>query len=322
MQSSLTLLAIMIIFLLLPFFLVSQVSIDMDSWFYGPEYTYRIRVNTTAEDSMSNDGIPSRAYDISTTLKCRPRAPDTLNCRFSSVTMGFFEAGMADLGQETLGDFEINEDPFEIKFDRKGVSGIAVSGSLSPWTVDMIRAIVSQLSVGIELDDASKFFISDGAYAKEKSFLGVCNSFFHVSQQTLENDWRQSSFQILPISGNKQLEINGKELKIDKIRDLENCQNRGNYFFGSKEGYGILHSESMIKVKSSRAGIIVSDSSFTSFTSNEISLMKKLKSITLKEDITLDLISISIANSDLPVIPNKVYTSIFVHDTLQKNSAN
>ncbi|KAK2585201.1 hypothetical protein KPH14_009908 [Odynerus spinipes] len=304
----------MITLLLLPFFLASRISVDIESLLHGPEYTYRVEIDTINRDGR--DGATTKAFDIGSTLKCRPRVPDTLNCRFEAARMAVFEKGLLDLAQDTVEDLWVDEEPFEIKFDKNGIAQLIVTRSMEPWTVDMIRAIVNQLNVGVDLRKRP-----DGIFvAKERSFLGECGSTIELSRSISQDRWKDDKLEIVPMPGLEK--ASGEILQIEKRRDLNDCGRKEDYFFASKSGYTLLHRDTTTTIKSSLSRIVVSDSNYTSYTVNEIVVGNKERNrnFTLYEKITLKLETVSAAKTELPVIPDATFVSFFVHGLTHANN--
>ncbi|KAI4483859.1 hypothetical protein M0802_013257 [Mischocyttarus mexicanus] len=259
----------------------------------------------------------TKAFDVVNTLKCRPLVPDTLNCRFEAAKIRMYKEGLFELARLSIEDLGTNDEPFEIKFNQNGISHLIVTKNMEPWTVDMIRLIVNQLNIGIDIKDKP-----DGQFpAIEKSYFGERNTMVLINhQQLLEDRWKDDKFEIIPMN-NVIKKLPGEVLNIEKIRYFDNNNGKKVYFFGSLSVYSMLPPDVITTVKSSSSNIIISDSNFTSYTANEIIVSNKERSrnFTLYEKIKLNLEVISATKSELPSIPNATLVSFMIQDDWYKD---
>lgn len=289
---------------------------DIDSLPHGPEYTYRVEITTINKDGLA--GARTRFFNVDSALKCRPRDPDTLNCRFEATNMAVSEDGLLRLAQETVEDLWIGEEPFEIRFQKNGIVDLLVSRNMQPWTVDMIRAIVNQLNIGVDLRGKS-----DGVYdVMERSFLGECRTMIDLSHRVSEDSWKDDKFEILPLAGLRKEP--GEILRIEKTRDLNDCTRKEDYFLASMSNHP-LHRPGAATIKSSQSRIIVSDANYTSFTVNVAYIVDdedRTRNFLLLDKISLSLETISAAKTELPKVPDAISVSFFARDHIEGNGVN
>ncbi|XP_046836477.1 uncharacterized protein LOC124432028 [Vespa crabro] len=308
---------IMITLLLLPFFLASRISVDIESLLHGPEYTYRVEIITVKKaGGHPCAGEDVKAFDAVSTLKCRPRVPDTLNCRFEAAKMQIYEDGLYELARETVEDLWMDDEPFEIIFDENGIKNLIVTKNMEPWTIDMIRSIVNQLNVGVDIRNKQ-----DGIFtAIERSFLGKCQTKIELYHGlSYDNRWKDEKFEIIPMNGINK--VTSEFFDIEKRRNIDDCEH-GVYFFASKSAYTDLPRDVTTVIKSSMSRIIISDSNYTSYTTNEflVTSKDKTRNFTLHEKIKLNLETISAPVNDIPVIPDATSVNFMIQPRrLDKN---
>ncbi|XP_043683416.1 uncharacterized protein LOC122636346 [Vespula pensylvanica] len=300
---------IMITLLLLPFFLASRISVDIESLLHGPEYTYRVEIITVkkagGQPCASTD---VKAFDAVSTLKCRPRVPDTLNCRFEAAKMQIYEEALYELARETVEDLWMDDEPFEIIFDKNGIKNLIVTKHMKPWIIDMIRSIVNQLNIGVDIRNKQ-----DGIFTTtERSFLGECPAKIELYHGlSYDNQWKDEKFEIIPMNGINK--VTSEFFRIEKRRNINDCEH-GVYFFASKSAYTNFPRDVTVTIKSSTSRIIISDSNYTSYTVNEFLVTNKAKTrnFTFHEKINLNLETISAPINDIPLIPDATSVSFMI----------
>lgn len=119
--------------------------------------------------------------------------------------------------------------PFDIKFNRQGIQGLVVPREMESRYIDVIRTIVSQMNFGVEL-----LHKPDGAFkVMEKTYFGDCDGLVNISRETQGNEVpRKEAYEIVTMAGLKKKQ--GEVLVIKKTRNLTNCADKRDYFFGSE----------------------------------------------------------------------------------------
>nr|KAF7394267.1 hypothetical protein H0235_016862 [Vespula pensylvanica] len=287
----------------------SRISVDIESLLHGPEYTYRVEIITVkkagGQPCASTD---VKAFDAVSTLKCRPRVPDTLNCRFEAAKMQIYEEALYELARETVEDLWMDDEPFEIIFDKNGIKNLIVTKHMKPWIIDMIRSIVNQLNIGVDIRNKQ-----DGIFTTtERSFLGECPAKIELYHGlSYDNQWKDEKFEIIPMNGINK--VTSEFFRIEKRRNINDCEH-GVYFFASKSAYTNFPRDVTVTIKSSTSRIIISDSNYTSYTVNEFLVTNKAKTrnFTFHEKINLNLETISAPINDIPLIPDATSVSFMI----------
>lgn len=169
------------------------------------------------------------SYKISSTLKCRLRDSKTMHCQFRTANL--------TVHQDSV-QFHEDEDswfqaPFDIKFNRLGIESLVILRDMETVYLDMVRAFVSQINVGVEL-----LHKPDGAFqATESFYIGKCESLVNVSRLFQEYvSLEKEDIEIVPMTGIKKQ--HGEVLLIDKTRNLNNCIDKRNYALFSAQKSG------------------------------------------------------------------------------------
>ncbi|XP_053975297.1 uncharacterized protein LOC128874482 [Hylaeus volcanicus] len=166
-------------FVLIPFFLAANVTVnDMSEWAYGPEFVYHVNQTFVITKDLSTK--PLSLVKMTTDLTCRPHSQDTLSCGF-----GTFEMNTTDEKSVTV---EI-EQPFLVKFNRRGVQSLHFTEVLESGKLLTIRDIVKELSIGADLVQNANAF--PAFMAMENYVLGECATLFTVLEY--DRDERSST---------------------------------------------------------------------------------------------------------------------------------
>ncbi|XP_014471390.1 PREDICTED: uncharacterized protein LOC106742709 [Dinoponera quadriceps] len=265
-------------FVLLPFFLLSRVPTDVDTWRHGPEYTFVMDANMTTLQGRSI--LDFYVYQVYSTLKCRPRDFETLHCQFCAANITIYRDPI-----------EVHEDedswlhaPFDIKFDQRGIRNLVILREMDAWYLDMVRAFVSQMNFGVDLR-------LDGAFTTmENTYIGQCESLVNISHIAEGNEVPgREDYEIVPmVSGNIRLKKkHGETLVIEKTRNLENCIDKRDYVI---TGDTRRHMET--QMVSSRSRIEISDMEYDSYTENMVNVIHMGMIFPFHEKISMNLISV------------------------------
>jgi len=135
----------------------------------------------------------------------------------------------------------VGDEPFEIRFNSKGIENLVVHRSIPRWRLDMIKSIVSQLNVGFEIQERRDRFT-----IMENSTVGHCEvdvKIIRKDPDSQENDddsiEESEKFEIGFMPSNVELEnpLVIERLQVEKIRQPKRCPRRTIYFFGNDEDY-------------------------------------------------------------------------------------
>lgn len=221
----------------------TNVAIDnqQSKWtMYGPECTYDVLVNMSLANIVhENDNFCSM---IATELKCRPKGHDTLNCRFQNSRIK--RPDPKDSRYSNAENFVptrykfVGEEPFEIRFNTKGIENLVVYRTIPRWRLDMIKVIVSQLNIGFEMQERRNRFT-----IMENSTVGHCEVDVKITRegQDFEEDddsaKKSDNFEIGFLSSDKLARPIVERLQVEKTRQPKKCPRRTIYFFGNHEDY-------------------------------------------------------------------------------------
>ncbi|XP_011688293.1 PREDICTED: vitellogenin-like [Wasmannia auropunctata] len=324
---------------ILPFFLVANITVDdaqqnyqRTKWAtFGPEYTYDVLVNMSlANIVQENDNFCAM---LATDLKCRPKGPegdDSLRCHFQNSRIK--RPDPKDNRCSNAKDFVpssrykfVNDEPFEIRFNSKGIENLVVHRSIPRWRLDMIKTIVSQLNVGFEMPEhRDKFTIM------ENSTMGHCEVDVKIIRNGPDsekngNDSIEESenFKIEFVGSNVELAFLPMErLQVEKIRQPKRCPRRMIYFFGDHEDYSHSDRELHMDMTTSNSHITISKDKFISYTISEgvMKTANKSRSMRPYQKISLKLKRIDLAETSyesIPEIKNPASTSLFAFSNLQ-----
>ncbi|CAL1685210.1 unnamed protein product [Lasius platythorax] len=297
----------------IPFFLAAHFTAD-ETWAHGPEYTFQVQVNCTAIPEEGFYG--SVRLNLESKLICQPlKSGHSLSCHFEDSKANSFVADSLDpsdpaapAGQVNRQPaYEINEDQFEIKFNKRGLDDLVVNENIQPRELDMIRMIVGQLSLGATLDGVGNDVTFD---TMENFTQGECYTTFKVNKKPMGRSlYAKPGYALRPVFGLKD----GKLVQIRKIRNLRMCAHKVPYFFGSAESFR-EESDIISDVSLSDGHIIITSSEFISGTSNVITTSKVTEAVvtTLYENVRLRLESIQPAESEPPTVKEAEPASIFI----------
>lgn len=178
--------------------------------------------------------------NLESKLICQPLKNDhSLSCHFEDSKANSFVADSLDPSESATPTgqvnrqpaYEINEDQFEIKFNKRGLDDLVVNENIQPRELDMVRMIVGQLSVGAILDDIGNDVTFD---AMENFTQGECYTTFKIDKKLVDRSlYTKSGYALRPTFGLKD----GKLVQIRKFRNLYMCEHKVPYFFGSADSF-------------------------------------------------------------------------------------
>ncbi|KAL0123697.1 hypothetical protein PUN28_005897 [Cardiocondyla obscurior] len=262
---------------------------------------------------------------MATELKCRPKGEDSLSCRFQNSQIkrpdpSYNRCSNAKDFVPTKYKF-VGDEPFEIRFNPKGIENLVVPRSIPRWRLDMIKVIVSQLNVGFEVRERrDKFTIM------ENSTVGHCEVDVKIIRQSFtENDddstEKSESFEIGFMPPGEELGHTSivERFQVEKVRHPKRCPRRTIYFFGDYEDYSHGDKQVYMDMITSMSHITISKDEFVSYTISEGIMKTANKSRTMRpyQKISLKLKGIDLARSSLPEILNPASTSLFAFSNLQ-----
>lgn len=308
--------------IILPFLLAAHVQIEehleTDWHRYGPEFTYDVLVNMSLANIVEEkDNFCSM---IASELKCRPTGTDTLRCRFvnGKIVRPNPEDSRCSNAKHfvPVSDKFINGDPFEIRFNSRGIENLVVSRSIPRWRLDMIKTIVGQLNVGFELDNGRQRFVT-----MENSTIGYCEVDVKMSRTGYrrEDDPGNRELEILfEPERPDMLPLNRAALRIEKVREPKQCPNRKIYFFGNHEDFSIGNKNTFMDMTTSVSHIRISEHELHSYTENTgvMRTLNKARTMRLYQKTSLTLKSVDPARSQLPDIFNPASTSLYAYTNL------
>ncbi|XP_018355913.1 PREDICTED: uncharacterized protein LOC108756529 [Trachymyrmex septentrionalis] len=296
----------------IPFFLAAHLTVD-EPWEHGPEYTFQVQVNCTA---IPEEGVyGSVRLNLVSKLICQPKGSHMLSCHFEDSKANSFVVDSLDPSEPVVPAglvnrqpaYEINEDQFEIKFNKRGLDSLVVNENIQPRELDMIRMIVGQLSVGAVLDSVGNDIIFD---AMENFTQGECYTTFKIDKKLVGRPlYTKPSYALRPVFGLKD----GKLVQIRKIRNLHMCAHKVPYFFGNAESFRD-ESDIISDISLSDGHIVITSTEFISGTSNVITTSKITETVitTLYENVRLRLESIQAAKSEPPAVKEAEPASVFI----------
>lgn len=178
---------------------------------------------------------------IASELKCRAKGSDTLNCRFTNGRIVRPDPVRDERCSNArdfvpMSDRFVDEEPFEIRFNARGIENLVVSRDIARWRLDMMRAILGQLNVGFELGREHDRFV-----AMENSSIGRCEVEVKVSRAGYgrEGDGGGEFEIVLEPERGDMVPLSRGSLWIEKVRWPKRCPNRKIYFFGNHQDFSL-----------------------------------------------------------------------------------
>ncbi|EFN73216.1 hypothetical protein EAG_02160 [Camponotus floridanus] len=261
---------------------------------------------------------------IATELKCRPKGYDTLNCHFQNSRIK--RPDPKDSRCSNAKDFVptrykfVGEEPFEIRFNPRGIENLVVYRSIPRWRLDMIKVIVSQLNIGFEVQEHRNRFI-----IMENSTMGHCEVDVKISrgdpdsEEDADSAEKNDNFEIGFLSSDEFAHLMAERFRVKKTRQLKKCPQKTIYFFGNHEDYSRGDGEFYMDMTTSASLIMISKEKFVSYTISEGVMKTANKSRIMRphQNISLKLKRIDLAQSLIPEIQNPASTSLFAFSNLK-----
>nr|XP_012135211.1 PREDICTED: uncharacterized protein LOC100881008 isoform X2 [Megachile rotundata] len=284
-----------------------RVPTNEDQWKNGPEYTFNASLGMVT--SMEVDKGQPMGSNMFVTLKCRPKEPTRLHCRFENARIAKFvpekfeaEASMPP-ANATFSDFGFGNASFEILFNEDGIENYKFENDdrqMGDYLVNMYRLIANHLSVGVKF----RKDVPSPLRKLENSSVGECNVTYNVSRRKLDQPISIEEFQLVWLP-DQRIDPE-QETEITRETHLSDCLIHSVYFFGTRHTFGIVPVGSMEKLQSSTGRIIISSSNFTSESTNKVDVYNtKRKMIgSVLDHIRLTLVSVTPLTSDFKEITN------------------
>ncbi|XP_029056601.1 vitellogenin-like [Osmia bicornis bicornis] len=312
--------------IILPFFLAAHVPVDQPSessnWQqYGPESTYDVLVNMSLSNIVhQKDNFCSM---IGAELKCRLKGSDTLGCRFANGKIVRPDPEDARCSNAKnfvpINDRFVDEQPFEVRFNSRGIENLVVSRNIARWRLDMIRAIIGQLNVGFELEKGRQRFVT-----MENSSIGYCEveikmSRTGYSREDTADDRRRFQIVFEPERAD-MVPLDRAVVRIEKIRRPKNCPNRKIYFFGNQQDFSYGYKNIFMDMTTSTSHIRISENEMHSYTESTgiMRTLNKPRTMHMHQKISITLKSIDPARGALPEILDPASTSLYAYTNLDR----
>ncbi|XP_043803210.1 vitellogenin-like [Apis laboriosa] len=312
--------------IILPYLLAARVPghahhDDSDWQRYGPECTYDVLVNMSLSNIVHDeDTICSM---IASELKCRTKGSDTLNCHFSNgrIVRPNPEDERCSNARNfvPMGDRFVDEEPFEIRFNARGIENLVVSRDIARWRLDMVRAIIGQLNVGFELTAEKEH---DRFVTMENSSIGYCEVEVKVSRAGYgeESDDERKFEIVLEPERAGMVPLSRGSIRIEKVRWPKRCPNRKIYFFGNHEDFSFGRRDIFMDMTTSVSRIYISRRGIISFTESTgvMRTLNRPRTMNLHQRINLSLKSLNFARIPIPEIVNPASTSLYAYTNLEQ----
>lgn len=300
-------------FILVPFLLVIYVPYDYHQWENGPEYTFNVTINTVA--NLTTDENEHRGSSLNAMLKCQPKEPDRLQCRFENASIAKLslrefkpEAAIAPENVEYR-KFGMGNMTFEIKFKETGIEFYEFeNGEKQEDLVDLYRLVANHLNVWAKTTLAGQApattYKSQDVKMTENFTIGECRADTKISHQEQGNQTFRSGVWIDWY--NKNLKSN-PVIEVTKEVLLNSCLAQPVYRLHTRHVFGVILQETNQTLKNSTAHIFISFSNFTSESVNTVDVFDADNGQRLGtsfDQIRLSLASIDPAKSALKKMTN------------------
>ncbi|XP_011172131.1 uncharacterized protein LOC105204663 isoform X1 [Solenopsis invicta] len=273
--------------ILIPFFLAANVMVnDTSEWTYGPEFLYDVNITYNIISIIKPDPHePIHKIQLISTVKCRPKMPDSLFCHLNNFTESeLFENHNMTREAQT-------EQMFEIKFNEHGVEGLVIEPPSRMEVVNVLRKIATQFNVAV---DRRKIGMTQ-FMARENSSMGNCAAAYRITREELKMDTFEQGdgnfrLVILPLTDAKP----GTTLSIVKSR--MGCINPPRYVDFSRGILEMRRFVSQIQINSNKF------ETFTEFYGNVRYTESEIGMLVFKEIIQINLKNIEPAQNELPTL--------------------
>ncbi|XP_051172184.1 uncharacterized protein LOC127288638 [Leptopilina boulardi] len=304
------------IVILIPFFLVAQIPVEENAWKFGPEYTFQLTANLTA----NSENYIRLSSNTTALLRCRPKNSEALSCHLQipETCKSSYDKASEINTTNVIKCIPLNFNYFEIKFNKSGIDNLIVEKNISNWNLNIIKAFINQLNIGANLNEKQNQSNFDD---KENSTIGECKVNFKINHIPREQNIRKDNpfiLDVLPLPD----KVSKGNIEIEKIRNLKECTNFVNYLWANfgDEKENTTEVGLNTQLDSVTARMNITDTSFSSCTHTEAtkSFESDNKKFKITEKIILTLKTIEAAKDKLPVIPNPGTTPIFIKMNVQE----
>lgn len=301
---------------LIPFFLVARVAVEDTVWKHGPEFVFDVEFNFTSIP-MSRDAVKKSNYTVMN-LYCRPKGEYSLNCRIGNCrgqSMDLTNDNQLDMSEEIYQRF-CDADPFEVKFNERGIEHLIVHEKLPVYVLNDLKLIAECLNIGVDLNG-----IPDGTFdVPQNTTIGRCNvhvGINHYPSKGPVNKLRNHRYELQPLP---QLnKVPGEAIAIQKTINLNNCTSYASFYFGSY-GNNVVEPDLHSHLESSTSRIFISDVRLVSSLTRTGTLgsdnMNNL--VAISEYLSVTLREIRAAKRELLDIPDASKTSIEMNANVNK----
>ncbi|XP_025987825.1 uncharacterized protein LOC105204663 isoform X2 [Solenopsis invicta] len=259
---------------------------DTSEWTYGPEFLYDVNITYNIISIIKPDPHePIHKIQLISTVKCRPKMPDSLFCHLNNFTESeLFENHNMTREAQT-------EQMFEIKFNEHGVEGLVIEPPSRMEVVNVLRKIATQFNVAV---DRRKIGMTQ-FMARENSSMGNCAAAYRITREELKMDTFEQGdgnfrLVILPLTDAKP----GTTLSIVKSR--MGCINPPRYVDFSRGILEMRRFVSQIQINSNKF------ETFTEFYGNVRYTESEIGMLVFKEIIQINLKNIEPAQNELPTL--------------------
>lgn len=218
-----------------------------DRWDNGPEYTFNATIGTIS--NLHGDHGKYMGSSLFTALKCRPKEPDRLQCRFENtriakLTPDTFKAEAVIPPEDvTYSEFGFGNNTFEIKFNDKGIESYTFEQDVPNFNYflnNMYRLVANHLSV------LSRIRTVKQVEELENTTVGECFVNYKVSPKKLDNQITKKEFQLTWLPD--EMMDAEQAIEMSKEVHLNNCIPHPVYRFGTRHSYGVVPVESIEKL--------------------------------------------------------------------------
>ncbi|XP_076375977.1 uncharacterized protein LOC143259056 [Megalopta genalis] len=307
---------------ILPFFLAAHVVIDENArqptseWqLYGPEWTYDVQLNLDVAYTF-NDNSHS-CVTMMSKMRCRPKGSDTLSCHFEDAKMSkekwseVLQECPVPTTFEPVNPAIMNDDPFEVRFNSRGIENLVIPRNISRARLDMLRDVVSQLHIGFEPEMGSQRFVS-----MESSSVGLCKVEVDMSRiaYTKSAADKNQQFEIVFEPSRPEITpLNRTALKIDKVRQMKKCPDSNIHFFEYDDNPDFENKNRLIDMTTSVSSMHISNTGLYAETESTGSMkaLVKPKTLQIRQKISLTLKSVRPAKREMPEVVYPASTSLY-----------
>ncbi|KAI4483850.1 hypothetical protein M0802_013258 [Mischocyttarus mexicanus] len=307
---------IVMIFILIPYLLATNLISNDDAWNNGPEYSFSVHLSIISDLEKDKGRYLGKALLVN--LKCRPREPDNLFCHFEDAKIGKFSSKKFDRDGAlpmrnilSYEPFKLSRKNFEIIFDSNGIIKYVLEKDdkiMNQVLIDMFRTIVNQLNIGTNLDGKK-----DNFQDKETFFTGECPADYKILRSKANNHCDKKQFDLVPLIDD--LILNKNEVtRINRQIVLDKCVPPDMYYFIGNDIHSSIFENTTYRLISTESNTRFSKHCFTTETLNIVDIYdqdrKKIGNVLDHLYISLD--SINPAQGSLKGLCNPTSIDVIV----------